>query len=79
MNTAKKKKIRDICDEEFNALKALKNNNNIVICRADKGNCIVVLNKKDYIEKAEKILKMKQFRHTNKSLLIEKENIISIY
>ena len=37
------------------------------------GNCIVVLNRKDYIEKAEEVLKLKQFRQTDKSLLIEKE------
>ena len=79
MNTGRKKKIRNICDEECSVLKTLKNNNNIIICRADKGNCIVVLNEKDYIEKVEEILKMKQFRRTDKSLVIEKEKLMNKY
>ena len=79
MSTVKMKKIRNICNEKCNALKTLKNNNNKIICRTDKGNCIVILNKKYYIEKAEEILKMKQSRHAEKSLLIEKEKIMNKY
>ena len=52
----KNKKIRNIGEDEFNALKSLKNN---VICRVDKGNCIVILDKTDDIKKAEQILKLK--------------------
>ncbi|CAF3418116.1 unnamed protein product [Rotaria sp. Silwood2] len=73
MKSVRKKNIRNITDEEFKALKALKDNKNIIICRADKGNCIVVLDKQDYIKKAEEILKLKQFQRTEKSLLNEKE------
>ena len=79
MKSIKKKNIRNISDDEFNALKSLKNNQNIVICRADKGNCIVVLNKDDYNKKAEDILKLKQFTHTRKSLLTEKEKDMNKY
>jgi len=79
INTVKNKKIRNIYDEELNALKSLKNNNNIIICRTDKSNCVVLLNKEDYIAKAEEILKLKQFRHTDKSLLIEKEKVMYKY
>jgi hypothetical protein len=79
VNTVKNKKIRNIYDEEFNASKSLKNNNNIIICRTDKSNCAVLLNKEDYIAKAEEILKLKQFRHTDKSLLIEKEKVMYKY
>ncbi|CAF4262349.1 unnamed protein product, partial [Rotaria sordida] len=36
-------------------------NNNIVICKADKGNYIVILDKEAYMKKAEDILKGDQF------------------
>ena len=61
MRTSKHKKISNLSDEELAALKTLKLNNNIVICKADKGNCIVILNKDAYMRKAENILKGKQF------------------
>jgi sugar-specific transcriptional regulator TrmB len=61
MRTSKHKKIRNLSDEELSALKSLKSNNNIVICKADKGNCIVILDKESYMSKAEEILKGKQF------------------
>jgi hypothetical protein len=61
MRTSKRKKIRNLSDEELAALKSLKSNESIVICKADKGNCIVILDKESYIEKAEEILKGKQF------------------
>ncbi|CAF4132797.1 unnamed protein product, partial [Rotaria sordida] len=48
-------------DEELAALKSLKSNNNIVICKADKGNYIVILDKEAYMKKAEDILKGDQF------------------
>ncbi|CAF2086784.1 unnamed protein product [Rotaria magnacalcarata] len=61
MHTSKHKKISNLSDEELAALKSLKSNNNIVICKADKGNCIVILDKEAYMEKAEDVLKGKQF------------------
>ena len=53
--------LKEISDEELAALKSLKSNNSIVICKADKGNCIVILDKELYMSKAEEILKGKQF------------------
>ena len=61
MRTAKRKKISNLSDEEVAALKSLKSNKNIVICKADKGNCIVVLDKEAYLRKAEEILRGQQF------------------
>ena len=42
--------------EDFNTIKALSKNDNIVICKPDKGKGIVILNKTDYISKMELIL-----------------------
>ena len=61
MRTSKHKKTRNLSDEELAALKSLKSNDSIVICKADKGNCIVILDKESYTRKAEEILKGKQF------------------
>ncbi|CAF1179846.1 unnamed protein product [Adineta steineri] len=65
MNTSKHKKISNISDEEFTALKSLKSNKNIIICKADKGNSIVILDKDNYMKKAEDILKGEQFEELN--------------
>ena len=73
------KRIRNISDDEYQALMSLKKNRNIIICKADKGNCIVLLNKEDYIEKANEILNKKQFMKTTKSLLEEKEKHLNQY
>ena len=75
----KNKKIRNISDDEFNPIKSLKNNNNIIICHTDKGNAIVVLDKTDYINKINDILKQKQFKNTKESTLIEKEQSMNKY
>ena len=79
MRSTKKKNIRNISDDEFSALKSLKNNRSIVICRADKGNSIVVLDKTDYIEKMNQILELKQFKRAKNSLLVEKEQSMNKY
>ena len=79
MKSLKKKKIRNISDDEFNAIKSLKDNDTIIICRADKGNAIVVLDKKDYINKMNEILKQKQFKYIKRSVLIEKEKLLNKY
>ncbi|CAF3362230.1 unnamed protein product [Rotaria sp. Silwood2] len=73
IKSVKKKRIRNISDEEFNAIKSLKNNKNIIICRADKGNSIVILNKEDYINKINEILKQKQFKPSKQGIIKEKE------
>ncbi|CAF0930575.1 unnamed protein product [Didymodactylos carnosus] len=54
-------------------------NHNTVICRADKGNSIVVLDKKDYITKMEVILQLKQFKFTKQPPLISREKSMNMY
>ena len=61
MRTSGHKKISNLSDKKLAALKSLKFNINIVIYKADKGNCIVILDKEVYIKKAEDILKGEQF------------------
>ena len=45
MKTVRTKRIRNISDEELSALKSLKFNKNIVICKTEQKNCIVILDK----------------------------------
>ncbi len=52
----KKKKLENITEEEHNALLELASLKNVIIQKADKGNVIVLVNKKDYIQKMESIL-----------------------
>lgn len=47
MKPVKRKKIRNISDEELNAIKSLKNNKDVTVSKANEGNCIVILDKKD--------------------------------
>ena len=41
----------------FNVLKSLSSRENLITCRPDKGNGIVLLNKNDYVDKMNNILK----------------------
>ena len=68
---------KKISDDEFNILKSLKNNKNIIICRAAKGNSIIVLDKTDYVQKTGENLKLKQFQCTKKLLLNETHKFIN--
>ncbi|CAF4967596.1 unnamed protein product, partial [Rotaria sp. Silwood1] len=61
IRSSKHKKISNLSKEELAALKSLKSNNTIIICKADKGNSIVILDKETYMKKAKEILKGKQF------------------
>ena len=61
MRTARKKLIRNLSDDELSALHALKTNQEIVICKSDKGNAIVIMDRDDYIERAQMILSGSQF------------------
>ena len=74
LQSINKNLIRNISDEEFTAIKTLKNNKKIIISCADKGNAIVILDKKDYIEKAQQTLKSEQFQHVSKLPLKQKED-----
>ena len=53
---AKTKYISNLSNDEIQALKELKNDRSIVILRADKGNAIVIMDKKDYMNKVKEIL-----------------------
>ena len=56
MNITKNKLISNLSNDEILALKELKEVRSIVILRADKGNAVVIMDKKDYITKVEEIL-----------------------
>jgi hypothetical protein len=73
MKVMKRKSIRNISDDEWKALKELKSNKDIIICKSDKGNAIVILNKSEYISKMNLVLNNRQFFRTDKCLLQEKE------
>ena len=81
MSTMRKKRLRNVTDEEYLALQSLKRNNSIIICRADKGNAIVVMNKEDYVSRAKTILSGKQFQPvTDKKMKLEwKEKDMNAY
>ena len=52
----------NITREEQRALRELKKDDTRVILTADKGVCLVVLDKETYIEKAEELLKDKTYK-----------------
>ena len=58
--------MRNISDEKLDAIRKLKNNDNIIITKADTGNAIVILDEKDSIEKAKSLLANKQFKRKRK-------------
>ena len=52
---------QNLTREERNALKELRDNDNIIIKKADKGSSIVVMNKDDYVKEAERQLSDTKF------------------
>ena len=56
LKQAKPPKQQNLTREERRALKDLKSDENIVIIRADKGNCTVVMNKTDYHNQVQEML-----------------------
>ena len=52
----------NITKEEFKAIKELKQDDKRIILTADKGVALVVLNKEDYVEKAEHLLNQKTYK-----------------
>ena len=78
----KKKKLENITEDEYNALLELSSLDEVIIQKADKGNVIVLVDKKDYLVKMESLLsdtskfKPVDFKKLNGDLryLIEKEN-----
>jgi hypothetical protein len=73
MKNARRKKITNLSDDELAALESLKRNADSVVCKAGKGDCIVVMNYKDYINKANTILAGKQFGPISRSTSLEKK------
>ena len=55
LKTASPPPNRNVTREEEEALKELKNNEKIVILKADKGNATVVMNTEDYEEKGNSL------------------------
>jgi len=57
-------------------LKSLCEDKSIIICRADKGNAVVLMNKKDYLNKMNTILsdksRFKEIEHDNNVKNFEK-------
>ena len=47
---------KNLTKAEFNAMKKLANNNDLIIQKADKGNCIVIINKNTYLQNINNIL-----------------------
>ena len=62
----------NISKEEYKALNELKRDNNRLILTADKGVALVVIDKADYIEKAEELLNKKHTKRSQKILLVDK-------
>ena len=46
----------NLSKSEFNALKKLSNNNDLIVQKADKGNCVVIINKDAYLQSINNIL-----------------------
>lgn len=51
--------------EELKALKSLRNNKNIIILPADKGNSTVIMNREDYKQKINELLRNPIYKKTN--------------
>ena len=79
IRTNKNKIIKNLSDEELDALKTLTRNKDIIICKTDKGNAIVIMDRKDYIEKCHTALNNKQFKQTKENLIKEKEKKLNRY
>ncbi|CAF1389693.1 unnamed protein product [Adineta ricciae] len=80
MRTSKHKKVNNLSDEELAALKSLKSNKDIVICKADKGNSIVILDRDVYTKKAEDILRGEQFEQLDSDKFhLEREEELNKY
>ena len=47
---------KNLSKEEFDALKSLLENNDVIVQKPDKGNTVVILNRKDYVCKMKNIL-----------------------
>ena len=53
MKDKNKKPPSNLTSDNWKAMKSLKKDDNIMVLPADKGKCLVVMDRKDYIEKME--------------------------
>ena len=73
------KKQANVSKDELNALKELKLDNNRLILTANKGVALVVINKQDYIKKAEDLLQESSYKKiTDDPTAKQKSKLISI-
>jgi len=65
-----------ISADEMDVLNSLREDKSIMICKADKGNAVVLLNKVDYLNKINTILsdksRFKEIEHDNNTKNLEK-------
>ncbi|CAF1001348.1 unnamed protein product [Rotaria sordida] len=77
-NKLKKKvdnEVPNLSTDELNAITTLLNEHSLVISKVDKGNAIVVMNRSDYLIKANEILDDKRaFKKLNQNLTDKREN-----
>ncbi|CAF1092774.1 unnamed protein product, partial [Didymodactylos carnosus] len=77
LNTEKilKHEISNLSKEETEAITTLSEDSNLVISKVDKGNATVVLNKDDYLSKAQELLNDKRaFKKLKSNLTIRREH-----
>ena len=65
---------KNISKEEYKALNELKKDNNRLVLTADKGVALVVINKINYIEKAEELLNKETYRKIPEDLTVRWKN-----
>lgn len=74
-NTYDHEKVKNLTDDELRALKELKEDRDIVILKADKGNCTVILRKVEYISRLETMLQdTSKFKLLPEDPTIQREN-----
>ena len=64
----------NVSKEEFRALRELKMDNTRLILTADKGVALVVIDKADYIKKAEELLKEKTYKKITEDPTVKQTN-----
>ena len=64
----------NVSKEEYRALKELKMDKNRLIFTADKGVALVVINKADYIEKTEELLKKETYKKIPEDPTVKQKN-----
>jgi len=67
--------LKNLSDNELKGLKELKKDRSIIICKADKGNCVVLLKKAEYVNEIESLLSdTDKFRELDQDPTIKREN-----